>query len=86
MSALLRDDELNVRTEEIVFEAIKTWTDYDRENRAQYVPELLTTVRFGLMTYKFFTSDVLRWEVINTSTVSISIYFICFMKHNLWFQ
>ncbi|XP_026464876.1 kelch-like protein 10 [Ctenocephalides felis] len=68
LSALLRDDELNVRTEEIVFEAIKTWTDYDRENRAQYVPELLTTVRFGLMTYKFFTSDVLRWEVINTST------------------
>ncbi|VVD04922.1 unnamed protein product [Leptidea sinapis] len=39
---ILRDDELNVRNEEIVFQAVKTWVEHDLESRRKYIPTLLT--------------------------------------------
>ncbi|XP_059054079.1 kelch-like protein 10 [Achroia grisella] len=59
---ILRDDELNVRNEEIVFQAVKTWVEHDIENRRKYVPSLLSCVRFGHISYKYFKSKILQWQ------------------------
>ncbi|KAG6446599.1 hypothetical protein O3G_MSEX004526 [Manduca sexta] len=62
---ILRDDELNVRNEEIVFQAVKTWVEHDLENRGKYIPSLLSCVRFGHISYKYFKSKILQWQPIN---------------------
>ncbi|XP_034186020.1 kelch-like protein 10 [Osmia lignaria lignaria] len=64
LEAILRDDELNVKNEEIVFDAVKTWTEYNVEERKTYLPSLLKSVRYGLMSYNFFVNNVLGWKII----------------------
>ncbi|CAK9802012.1 Kelch-like protein 10 [Anthophora quadrimaculata] len=64
LEAILRDDELNVKNEEIVFEAVKTWLEYNVEERRHYLPRLLKCVRYGLMSYNFFANNVLTWKII----------------------
>ncbi|XP_053606215.1 kelch-like protein 10 [Plodia interpunctella] len=59
---ILRDDELNVRNEEIVFQAVKTWVEHDLENRRKYIPSLLSCVRYGHISYKYFKSKILQWQ------------------------
>ncbi|XP_046968333.1 kelch-like protein 10 [Vanessa cardui] len=59
---ILRDDELNVRNEEIVFQAVKMWVEHDLENRRKYIPSLLSCVRFGHIGYKYFKSKILQWQ------------------------
>jgi kelch-like protein 10 len=55
---ILSSDELNVRTEELVFGAILRWIDFDPDNRKEYIGRLLRTVRLGLLTTKFFVDKV----------------------------
>ncbi|XP_004931595.1 kelch-like protein 10 [Bombyx mori] len=59
---ILRDDELNVKNEEIVFQALKTWVEHDLENRRKYIPSLLSCVRFGHISFKYFKSKILQWQ------------------------
>lgn len=61
---ILSDDELNVRNEELVFQAVKTWVEYDLPNRKKYIPSLLNCVRFGHISYKYFKSKILQWQPI----------------------
>lgn len=71
LEAILRDDELNVKNEEIVFEAVKTWVEHNVDDRKPYLPRLLKCVRYGLMSYTFFTNNVLAWKIIEEDEVSI---------------
>ncbi|XP_076639357.1 kelch-like protein 10 [Colletes latitarsis] len=64
LEAIIRDDELNVKSEEIVFEAVKTWTEHNVEERKPCLPRLLKCVRYGLMSYPFFTNSVLAWRLV----------------------
>ncbi|XP_060819012.1 kelch-like protein 10 [Bombus pascuorum] len=64
LEAILRDDELNVKNEEIVFEAVKTWIEHNVDERRPYLPRLLKCMRYGLMSYNFFTNNVLTWKII----------------------
>ncbi|XP_045766554.1 kelch-like protein 10 isoform X2 [Maniola jurtina] len=59
---LLRDDELNVKNEEIVFQAVKTWIEHDLENRRKYIPSLLSCVRYGHISYNYFKTKILQWQ------------------------
>ncbi|XP_041987203.1 kelch-like protein 10 [Aricia agestis] len=59
---ILRDDELNVRNEEIVFQALKTWVEHDLENRRKYIPSLLTCVRYGHISFKYLKTKILQWQ------------------------
>lgn len=70
---ILRDDELNVRNEEVVFQAVKTWVEHDLENRKSYIPSLLTCVRFGHISYKYFKSKILQWQPVADDEV-LEIY------------
>ncbi|XP_012284683.2 kelch-like protein 10 [Orussus abietinus] len=62
LEAILKDDELNVRNEELVFEAVKTWLEWKPDERKKHLPHLLGCVRFGLVGFKFFTERVLGWS------------------------
>lgn len=72
LEAILRDDELNVKNEEIVFEAVKTWLEHNVDERRPYLPRLLKCVRYGLMSYNFFMNNVLTWKIIEEDEVSLS--------------
>ncbi|XP_074111306.1 kelch-like protein 10 [Cotesia typhae] len=61
---ILSDDELNVKSEELVFEAIKSWVEVDESNRAGYLPDLVEYIRFGLINSKFISSNILTWKPI----------------------
>ncbi|KAG7188297.1 hypothetical protein KM043_007959 [Ampulex compressa] len=69
LEAILRDDELNIKNEEVVFEAIKTWTEYKMEERKIHLPRLLECVRYGLIDYKFFASNILAWKLVQEDKV-----------------
>ena len=55
---ILSEDELNVKTEEIVFNAVLRWIDYDSETRRKHIARLLKTVRLGLLQTQFFVEKV----------------------------
>jgi kelch-like protein 10 len=52
------DDELNVKNEEVVWEAAIRWIGHDAENRKQYIVELLRKIRTGLMETQYFMEHV----------------------------
>ncbi|XP_039271988.2 kelch-like protein 10 [Styela clava] len=56
--ALISDDRLNVRVEEIVCEAVFRWIRSDRHNRIQYLQQLLQSVRLGLLDPEYFMTKV----------------------------
>lgn len=67
---ILHDDELNVRNEEIVFEAIKIWIEAkNNEDRRKYLPKLLECVRFGLINSKYIITNVLTYKLIKDNKV-----------------
>ncbi|MCQ4187930.1 hypothetical protein FK515_30720, partial [Klebsiella pneumoniae] len=41
---IIEKDELNVKQEDVVFEAILRWIDHDPENRKQHIAVLLSKV------------------------------------------
>lgn len=69
LESILNDDELNVRNEELVFEAIKTWVESNPEDRKSALPMLLKSIRFGLMNFKFFTNNILKWKFVEEDEV-----------------
>ncbi|XP_018325895.1 kelch-like protein 10 isoform X2 [Agrilus planipennis] len=60
---ILSDDELNIKTEESVFQAIKKWIDVDVDNRKTHLPKLLSCVRVGTLPYENVI-DMLKWPPI----------------------
>ncbi|CAG0883555.1 unnamed protein product [Darwinula stevensoni] len=60
-------DELNVESEEPVFESLMTWMRHDPESRSQYLPDLLTKVRLPLLTPQFLADRVATEETIKSS-------------------
>ncbi|XP_066583829.1 kelch-like protein 10 [Prorops nasuta] len=62
--AILQDDDLNVRNEELVFEAMKSWVEFNSEKRKSFLPTLLSCIRFGFLNYNYFNNTVLRWKFV----------------------
>ncbi|KAK7110160.1 kelch-like protein 10 isoform X2 [Littorina saxatilis] len=55
---VLESDQLNVRNEELVFDAVCRWVDFDPERRRGHMARLLKTIRLGLLTTQFFVEKV----------------------------
>ena len=55
---LVRDDALNVKTEEETFEAVTRWIDFDNSSRSKFLPELMKQMRLGLLTTEYFLDKV----------------------------
>ncbi|CAM4683455.1 unnamed protein product [Leuciscus chuanchicus] len=58
LEEIIDEDELNVRQEEVVFEAVLHWINHAPENRRQHIAVLLPKVRLGLMSSDYFINNV----------------------------
>nr|CAD7256029.1 unnamed protein product [Timema shepardi] len=67
LEIILKDDELNIRNEETVFEAIMQWVEADAEGRKHHLGSLIHCARYGLMSFKFFTDVVMNNRHIQAS-------------------
>jgi len=55
---ILNSDELNIKSEEAVFDAVIRWIDYKIDERKINIIDLLKCVRLGLLTTNFFIEKV----------------------------
>lgn len=55
---IINSDDLNVKSEEIVWETILRWIDHDAEVRKQNVVILMKCVRLGLLDTQYFLEKV----------------------------
>ncbi|KAL5236684.1 hypothetical protein ACI65C_004094 [Semiaphis heraclei] len=55
---IIKDNQLNVKREECVWDVLLKWVDEDPENRKNDLLFLLPKVRFGLMDSKYFIDNV----------------------------
>ncbi|XP_075994228.1 kelch-like protein 40b [Genypterus blacodes] len=65
LAAILANDNLNVDTEEMVFEALMNWVSQDTEGREQELPGLLDCVRLRLVTEDYFKDKVETHKLIS---------------------
>ncbi|KAL1139483.1 hypothetical protein AAG570_006467 [Ranatra chinensis] len=56
--SLVGADLLNVKSEEIVWEFVLKWINHDQGNRKQYLVNLMSQIRLGLMDTQFFLEKV----------------------------
>ncbi|XP_042202816.1 kelch-like protein 18 [Callorhinchus milii] len=66
LSELLGREELNVRSEEQVFEAVLAWVRYAQDCREELLPELLRRVRLPLCRPQFLTDRVQQDELVRS--------------------
>ncbi|CAF1569806.1 unnamed protein product [Rotaria magnacalcarata] len=55
---IISSDELNMTSEEDVFNAVMQWISCDVQQRKQYLPKILEHVRFPLMSARFLVNTV----------------------------
>ncbi|XP_050311908.1 kelch-like protein 10 [Anthonomus grandis grandis] len=64
---ILADDCLNVKSEEVVFEAIKRWTEHCSEGRQKYLLDLIKCVRLGNLPQEKIVK-IAHWQAIQADT------------------
>ena len=55
---LVQDDQINVGSEETVYEACWSWLNYTLEDRKQYLVEVIKCVRFANISCYFFCDNI----------------------------
>lgn len=55
---IINADDLNVKTEETVWETILRWIDFDTEHRKKHIVPLMKCIRLGLLDTQFFLERV----------------------------
>ncbi|XP_065605166.1 kelch-like protein 10 [Cyrtonyx montezumae] len=58
LADIIEKDELNVKQEEVVFDAILKWITHDPRHRKQHIPILLSKVRLALIEVDHFMNKV----------------------------
>lgn len=69
LRSMLIDDDLNVWSEEAVFEALKTWIAVNEEERKSCLPVLLECVRLGLMSIQYISTNIVNWKLVKEDQV-----------------
>uniref|UniRef100_A0A8C5EIF3 Kelch-like protein 40b n=1 Tax=Gouania willdenowi TaxID=441366 RepID=A0A8C5EIF3_GOUWI len=65
LAAILINDNLNVETEEVVFEALMKWVTWDKENREKELVNLLDCVRLRLVPEDYLKEKVEKHQLIS---------------------
>lgn len=58
LQEIINADELNVKSEETVWEAILRWIDHDVNERRKHIVALMKCIRLGLLDTQFFLEKV----------------------------
>lgn len=61
LTDIIKDDELNVKTEEVVFQAVQKWIDHDEPNRKIYLYDLLNCIRLATLPQTFIGA-MMTWK------------------------
>lgn len=64
---LISDDELEVASEEVIFESVMAWVAHDKDNRKDQLPQLLACVRMPLLRPQYLSDKVAPEELIRNS-------------------
>ncbi|XP_039372439.1 kelch-like protein 10 isoform X2 [Mauremys reevesii] len=64
---IIEKDELNVKQEDAVFEAILKWISHEPQTRKQYISVLLPKVRLALMHAEYFMNNVKMHDYVKDS-------------------
>lgn len=64
---IIRRDEINCSSEEIIFEAVMRWIKYNEAERCHLLPEVLSKVRLPLLSPQFLADSVATEELIRSS-------------------
>lgn len=64
LTRLLRDDDLNTQSEERVFEAVLAWIKFDVDGRQKFAAEILSNVRFPMLSPEFLMDRVATEEIV----------------------
>lgn len=66
LAAILTNDNLNVESEEVVFEALMNWVSQDTENRLKELPDLIDCVRLRLVTEEYLKEKVEKHKLVSS--------------------
>lgn len=69
LTQLISDDDLNIQSEERVFEAVLAWIKYDIDIRQEFAPEILSKVRFPLLSAEFLMDRVATEEIMRNNKI-----------------
>ncbi|CAG9769823.1 unnamed protein product [Ceutorhynchus assimilis] len=58
LQSIINADDLNVKSEETVWQAIIRWIDHSKDSRKGYIVELMKYIRLGLLDTQFFLEKV----------------------------
>ncbi|KAG7204994.1 hypothetical protein KM043_005379 [Ampulex compressa] len=58
LRTLVGDDELNVKSEETVWELVLKWINHEPESRKDHIVDLMKNIRLGLLDTQFFLEKV----------------------------
>ncbi|KAK7898361.1 hypothetical protein WMY93_019214 [Mugilogobius chulae] len=72
LTGFLEDDELNVKSETVVFQAILHWTYHDLENRRAEFSWLLSKVRVCELSFEFLENNVLNHVLVKDDVQCMS--------------
>ncbi|XP_068461425.1 kelch-like protein 10 isoform X2 [Clinocottus analis] len=75
---ILARNDLNVRKESVVYEAVLRWIDHKPEERKEHVAVLLSKVRLALTSMEYMTINVMTNEMVNKNLECLSI-----IRHSL---
>ncbi|KAG7501530.1 kelch 41 [Solea senegalensis] len=73
MFAIIGADSLNVEKEEMVFEALMSWIQKDKEKRVKSLAEAFNCIRFRLLPEKYFKERVEKDELIKADPELLKI-------------
>ena len=62
LEELIKSDEIEVANEELVYNCVFNWINFDRKSREEYLPQLMVHLRLPLLSPQFLT-DVCDKEV-----------------------
>lgn len=83
LRTILSRDDLSVRSEEIVFDAMSRWVECRGQNEIDPAKfdEILEVIRFPLMSSEYLSNVVERCQVVNQSTVMSDLMFEAYRFH-----
>lgn len=75
LNSIILEDELNVKSEEVVWEAVLRWVNYDPDIRWQHTVKLMGSIRLGLLDTQVSIKYLLFYQLDMQTKLQMYIYF-----------
>lgn len=79
---IIRRDEINVVSEEKIFEAAIKWVKHNPEERGDLLPEVLSKVRLPLLSPQYLAGESFKLLIISSILIAISFQILLPLKNS----